>query len=401
MKVAMVTTVGPRCGIAAYTQALVSALRKLDETEVEIVPISVGKQPIGHYIAQAERLNAPEMDLVHVQHEYSFWGAMGPSRAERTVALKLALHLSQSSPTSGYLDFRALIEKPVILTAHSTSTFRAAALAGPRPGTRHRVATRVLGWNRRFITSIERLPFARTDATIVHTHAARAEFARRGLDEEKIAVVPMGVPEPSSGTGPSLAERYGLANRRVIAIFGYITPWKGYELTLDVLPHLPDDVVLLIAGSPRTADDEPYVVTLERSIRDRGLEDRVVVTGYLDEPNLAAAMEGCTLVLAPHMAASTSYSVMIPLTYGKPVLASDLDCFREMNAEHASVELFRTNDIHDYRAKLLRLIEDDVLRADLAAAGAAHAAESSWPCVAKRVRDIYDAVLDGKPVGPA
>lgn len=71
MKVTMLTTTGERCGIAAYSRALVKALWEFVEVEVE--PIEEGKHTAEHHRTQADRLNMA--DVVHIQHEYSFWGA--------------------------------------------------------------------------------------------------------------------------------------------------------------------------------------------------------------------------------------------------------------------------------------------------------------------------------------
>ena len=101
MKVAMLTTTGERCGIASYTRALIEGLRGLPDTEVEIIPIKEGRQPPSHYREQAEIANAPDIDVVHIQHEHSFWGGILPK-------------------SSGYWELRYLIKKPVVLTAHTT-----------------------------------------------------------------------------------------------------------------------------------------------------------------------------------------------------------------------------------------------------------------------------------------
>ena len=51
-----------------------------------------------------------------------------------------------------------------------------------------------------------------------------------------------------------------IEGKRVVTIFGYVTPNKGYEQTLKLLASLPQDVVLVVAGisvlalpSPRRA----------------------------------------------------------------------------------------------------------------------------------------------------
>ena len=77
LRVAMLTSVGDRCGIAAYTRCLVEGLNEFADVEVE--PIEAGRQPLEHYRAQAERLN--RADVIHIQHEHSFWGGILPNRS--------------------------------------------------------------------------------------------------------------------------------------------------------------------------------------------------------------------------------------------------------------------------------------------------------------------------------
>src|SRR5262245_24606515 len=70
--VAMLTSTGERCGIAAYSRALAEALG--GKVELEVVPVEEGVSP-----AALARLNGAE--LVHIQHEYSFWGSALPGRS--------------------------------------------------------------------------------------------------------------------------------------------------------------------------------------------------------------------------------------------------------------------------------------------------------------------------------
>src|SRR5688572_21646196 len=93
----MLTTVGQDCGVAVYTAELVKALRETIEVAVE--PIVVGKQSPEHYRELSERLN--QADVVHIQHEHAFWGGILPGH-------------------SAFWSLRYLIQKPVVVTAHTT-----------------------------------------------------------------------------------------------------------------------------------------------------------------------------------------------------------------------------------------------------------------------------------------
>src|SRR5689334_10587691 len=93
MKVAMFT--GPeRCGIAHYTDALVREMPS--DSEVEVSRGSFDRLPSIEYAAQGAALNVA--DLIHIQHEYAYWGGMGPG--------------------NGYFSFMRAIHQPVVMTVH-------------------------------------------------------------------------------------------------------------------------------------------------------------------------------------------------------------------------------------------------------------------------------------------
>jgi glycosyltransferase involved in cell wall biosynthesis len=375
MKVAMLTTVGERCGIAAYTAALVEALRRMPGVDVEVTPIRPGMQPASHYVKQARRLNSPDVDVVHIQHEYSFWGGFRPRR-------------------SSYWYLRSLIRKPVVQTAHSPLPVRRLLCVDWEKRPHHRLAKKLLLRSRAYRESIEFAPFA-THVTVVHTEAARFESIGRGVDPSRIMVVPPGVPAPSHADADGRAFRrwYDLDGKRVVSIFGYVTPNKGYELTLKVLPSLPRDIVLVVAGGARLPDEELYVQALRHRVAEANLQGRVHITGYLSERQVAEAMRGSDLVLVPHTEATGSYSVTIPLSYGRPILASDLPCFSETASRLDCLELFEAGNEADYRRKLLRLLGDAARREELASGALKYASQFGWPWVAARTVEVYEKAV--------
>jgi glycosyltransferase involved in cell wall biosynthesis len=395
MKIGMVTTIGPRCGIAAYTRALVAGLESLPDTEVEVVPITEGRQSQEFYQAQADRLNAPDIDVVHIQHEHSFWGSITPASSDYLALIRLALKIDKVSPSSTYWNFRYLLKKPIVLTAHTTySVAEMLKVATETNPLKKWIKERMLA-NEEYRDSVESAPFA-TGVTLVHTEAARQALIERGAKPNYVVVVPTGLPAPvpAPTAGAAFRERFGLADRRLITIFGYLVFNKGYELTLEVLPSLPDNVTLVIAGGARNADMEPYAEGLRAQIAASGLENRVVITGYLEETEVAEAMAASEIVLAPHTVATGSYSVTVPLTYGKPTLSSDLDCFQEIARRGDAVAMFRAGDTADYREKLLALLNSPEEQTHLATAAQRYADRFAWPKVAGLTRTIYKNAID-------
>src|SRR5437764_15142800 len=107
----------------------------------------------------------------------------------------------------------------------------------------------------------------------------------------------MGIPAPiaAHSEGTAFRDRYRLHGKRLLTLFGYVTPNKGYELVADVLRGLPADVMLVIAGGARRPIEEQYVQYLKKRLRELGVEKRVVVTGYLTDPEVADAMKAADI----------------------------------------------------------------------------------------------------------
>lgn len=366
----MITTIGPTCGIAAYTKELIAALRDL--ADVDAVPITVGRQSVEHYRNQAERLN--QADVVHIQHEHSFWGGILPGR-------------------SAYWDLRYLIKKPLVITAHTTSSLAEMLRINTERRPHKWLVKRLLLFNKSYRDSIEAAPFV-TGWCIVHTEAARQTLIARGANPQYVTVIPAGVPAVyrCDDDGSAIRQKFGLAGR-IVTLFGFIAPNKGYELMLTILPGLPTGVKLVFAGGARTEEMQGYEQALKENIRQSGLSDRVLITGYLSDEDIAGLMEISDIVAAPHTYATGSYSITIPLAYRKPTIASDLDCFREICEAVPCLELFRCGDSADLLVKLNGLLNDSLRRREISQKAFEYAREHSWPAIAQKTLRVYERTI--------
>jgi glycosyltransferase involved in cell wall biosynthesis len=284
------------------------------------------------------------------------------------------------------------------VTAHTAFTAAELLRLDQEHRPRQRLAKRLLASYPPYRRTVEAGPFLGAEAVIVHTAAAREQMLRRGVAPERVHVVPAGTP-PALPAGPeeveSLRRRFGLEGRRVLTVFGYVNPDKGYEVALEALAGLPPAVKLLIAGGTRVEHEQAYMHQLRETIRARALEERVAITGFLQEPEIAAAMALSDLVLVPHTAANGSYSVMVALSYGKPVLASDLACFSEIRADAECLELFPAGDERSLAERVGFLLASAGARRRLAESAAAYAARRSWKGVAETTAGIYRQALAG------
>lgn len=363
-----------RCGIASYTGSLVESLRSLG-VEVDVVPVPYTERDPRVEAEALARLNAA--DLVHVQHEYTFFGGIAPG--------------SSSLPR-----YYRQLTVPRVVTGHTIFTAAELLRVPHETRWRQRIAKELLSRYPPFRDSVERHPFAGAQSVIVHTEAARDRLAARRIPAERIHVMPAGIPSPATVTPEEIAalrERYQLDGHRVATVFGYVTQDKGYETALEALRTLPPIIKLLIAGGTRVERESGYLEQLQETIRSAGLASRVAITGFLDDHQVAAAMAVSDLVLVPHLAANGSYSVMVALGHGKPVLASDLPCFHEIADQSPCVELFPPEDDHALAERMAFLLASSGIRNRMAADARQFAAERSWDKVAEKTLAIYREAL--------
>ena len=369
MKIGMLTSVTERCGISVYAADLAESLREL--VDLRIVPVWDKVSPWESYLSEsAGQLN--ECDIAHIQHEYAFWGSVLPGRNK-------------------FFEQIASIRKPIVLTAHTLDP-AAQVLGLSLPGSPIRkLAKRMLACWPAYRRVIERRTFEVADRVVVHDSEKAARLKGRGIPESKIRVIRMGVPaaNPDVALGGAFRRDFGLEGRTLIVVFGFVRPGRGYETVLEALPMLDPRATLVIAGGTQTDAQGEYLDSLMENVNSLGLRDRVVVTGYLSDDQVAGAMRAADVILLPQLAGTGSYTVQVAFGYGKPILASDLPCFTYAEQTDGALLTFRAGDARILAAKLKSVLEDGDLRARLGQGALDYAARNSWSAVAAKTVEVY------------
>ena len=379
MKAGMLTSISETCGIADYSRHLAEGLSKV--VELDLVSIRHSTQPWGGYIAESsKRLNA--CDVIHIQHEYSFWGTL-PGR---------------DGIFDTYFTQMSALDKPRVLTAHTLDTLpqllRIDKGFKPTPKT---IAKRLLAKIPGYRRAVEIGVFDIADRIIIHDQPAADRLAERGISPDKIRIVPMGVPapDPTPDAGSAFCESRGLKDKKLIVIFGFLRAGRGYEAMLDVLPKLNDNVSLVIAGGPQNEIHKAYMSALISEIEARGLKDRVVITGYISDLEVAGAMRAADVVLCSQESGTGSYSIQVALGYGRPIVASDLPCFTYLEETSDCLVTYKRSDSEDLDNKLKSVLQDESLAQKMSAKALSYADKYTWDKVAVETKRVYDELLSG------
>jgi glycosyltransferase involved in cell wall biosynthesis len=371
MKICMFTSWQVRCGIASYAAELVAALNDRQDTEVQVVPYDRQVHPRRDYAAWGDAMNSG--DIAHIQHEYSFFGYLLPWRNQ-------------------YGTFACRIRKPLVITRHVTFD---GPLTVPGGGPAHALRRAKWAAYNRWLGSYARYLnkdiFARAERIIVLSGRLKDHLIARGLDGDKIHVIPAGVPAVRAASGgQALRAAWGWQDKRILGIFGYVTPAKGHRVAVEALARLPGEVVLLVAGGVRRTGDEIAMRELQQAVAAAGLGERVRITGYVDENAVPAHMDACDLLLYPATHADSSYSLVTGLAYTcAPVVASDVYGHREVAERQAGIALFPSGDSRALAALVQELLAAPERRSLLLAEAAAYARNYSWPSIAGQTRQVY------------
>jgi glycosyltransferase involved in cell wall biosynthesis len=190
---------------------------------------------------------------------------------------------------------------------------------------------------------------------------------------ERVRVVPTGIAEPASGPGvrpEALDPGVPLA-----AVFGYLHPVKGQAELVEAVPavleHVPEARFLVVG------DDDPSAGGYGASVRARaqelGLSDAVRFLGHREDA--IELMRACDLVVVPTVARGEGFGLvgLEALAVGTPVVGYRAGALPEVVGDCGT--LVPPGDRAALAEAIVRLLEDEALRSELARRGRERARE--------------------------
>jgi glycosyltransferase involved in cell wall biosynthesis len=152
----------------------------------------------------------------------------------------------------------------------------------------------------------------------------------------------------------------------LIGLVGNIRQWKGQQYLIDTLNIVNNEIqnffCLLIGDTAKNYQaDIEYKKKLEEKIDKYGLKNKVIFTGYRDDvPDLCSALD---VQINPSIKPDPFPHVILEaMSLGNPVIATDLGGARESIEEGKTGFLISSDNVHDFAAKLKRILLDSELR---------------------------------------
>ena len=187
-------------------------------------------------------------------------------------------------------------------------------------------------------------------------------------------------------------ERYRLTAPFVLYA-GNIKPHKNLERLIEAF-HLmrqgsPElrDVELLIIG-----DEISKYATLRRAVHRHKLHKHVRFFGFVPDQTLASLYRLANAFVFPSLYEGFGLPPLEAMASGTPVIASNVSSLPEVVGDAAlMIDPYEPGAIAD---AMRQVLTDSQLRADLRARGFIRAREFSWERSVRRVREIYEEVME-------
>ncbi len=222
----------------------------------------------------------------------------------------------------------------------------------------------------------------RLDAALAVSRACLG--ALRGRLRADFRIVPNGVDVARFASGRPL-RRFDDGKVNVLWV-GRIEPRNGLDLMLAAFAEARRTVEarLLVVG------DGPLLARYRARVPAEIAED-VFFAGQLgdERPDWYASAH---VYCAPTRIASFGVTLLEAMSAGVPILASDIDGFREVVHHGVEGELVPPDDAGAWVRALVRVAGDRTLAAAYGAAGRRTALRYDWPVVAKEVLGVYRSI---------
>ncbi len=371
-RVAVIGNYLPRqCGIATFTTDLCDAIAtEYDTLQLLAVPVNDPGSQYNYpprvrfelmegdpssYDAAADFLNFSNVDLVCLQHEYGIFG--GPAGSH---ILRLLRRLKM----------------PVVTTLHTV-------LREP-DATQRVVMNEIAALSDRLIVMSE--------------HSASLLHEVFGVTEEKIDIIPHGVPDLPFGDPNYYKDSSGTEGRAVLLTFGLLSPNKGIERVIEALPRIVvghPDVVYMVVGAThphiRRREGDQYRLQLQALARKLGVERNVIFHNRFVSPEEMAQFVGSAdIYITPYRyeAQAVSGTLAYALGAGKAIISTPYWHAAELLADGRGV-LVPFEDSDAIATAAIQLLDNEVARHAMRKRAYLYARDTVWDKTAESYMSAF------------
>lgn len=236
---------------------------------------------------------------------------------------------------------------------------------------------------------------------IVHNDISRDELTKRsGVNSRKITVIPHGsylglVTESVTSQLDARAQLALPEEGTVLLFFGQIKEVKGLDILLTAFGRIASKIApcyLVIAGKVWKDDFARYEALIDKC----SLREKVkLFIRYIPDEEVETFYRAADLVVLPYRRIYQSGVLLMAMSFGTPVIASDLPGMKEIITEGENGFLFASEDVDDLVTRLIDLTGNKKRLTDVAArARRTLDTDFNWADIGRRTVDVYRSVID-------
>jgi PEP-CTERM/exosortase A-associated glycosyltransferase len=239
----------------------------------------------------------------------------------------------------------------------------------------------------------------RANAVTTICEGLRGEIAGRGIDEDRITVIPNAVDTAAFKGGAArdqwLARRLRLEGRRVLGFIGSFYGYEGLHVLIDALPIMlrtdPSVRVLLVGGGEQEE-------ALRAQARALGVAQYVVFAGRVPHAEVAKYYDLVDVLVYPRLKMRltdlvTPSKPLEAMAQGRVLAASDVGGHRELIEDGRTGILFEAGSANALAQSVGRLLASPELWPALRAQARQFVeAQRTWGASVDRYRPVYRAL---------
>ncbi|MGM0882392.1 MAG: glycosyltransferase family 4 protein [Bacillota bacterium] len=336
------TSLPRECGIATFTQDLLDEFEQMqgfnkpciiavnnNETYLyqEQVLREIEQHKLSDYIETAEYLNVSDVNLLVIQHEFGIYGG-----------------------ESGefLIPFVESLSIPYIVIFHTV-------LTNPSAKQRH-IMNRVAELSVKAVTMAQSTV---KDLSSIY-----------GIDAAKVAFIHHGVPDVKTESRSKLKEQYGFADRKILSTFGFLSPGKGIEYSIEamcgVVKQHPDSLYIIFGKTHPVVKQETgevYRQKLMDLVEEFDLKDNVLfVDKLLTQEEVIQSLVMSDIYMTPYLGKDQAVSGTLAygVGYGRVIVSTPYRYAEEMLAEGRGL-LAHFRDSASLEACILQLLDNPAL----------------------------------------
>ena len=367
-----------KCGIATYTKDLTNDINMLNPYALaEILAIhrpedniiypwevkfKINQNDLESYIQAANYVNQSGADLIVLEHEFGLFGGQGGDYI---------------------ISFTEVVKKPLIITFHTIIE---------DPANQYGIVQKRLA--------------DRADAIVVMINDSASKLMEKyQVPEEKIVVIPHGIPDLPFGAGEHFKRKKRLKGKIVLGNINLLSEPKGIEYALRAVAKIAEkypNVVYLVIGQTHPVVlekfGEKYRRFLKKEARHLGIEDKVhFINEYLPLEELLEWLQAIDFYITPYLNPdqSSSGALAYAIGAGKSCISTPY-LYAQENLSNGKGVIVPFKDSEAIAEAVLELLENPQKRLTMEKKAYQHGRLMTWANVGLQHLDLFQTILNLK-----